>query len=72
MPRSQAQSDFSVIRAPEVRLPVTAAPVELPRGAGVAVQAGEFATRWILRLTLLLLALLAVLCMVGPHIPAGE
>jgi hypothetical protein len=29
-------------------------------------------TRWILRLTVAVLAALAVLCAVGPHIPAGE
>lgn len=72
MPRSQAQSDFSVTRAPEVQLPAAAAPVELARAAELGAQAGELATRWILRLTVLLLLALAALCMVGPHIPAGE
>jgi len=60
-----------VIRAPETRRPAAAATVDLPRGDAGA-QAGELATRWVLWLTVLLLALLAVLCMVGPHIPAGE
>ena len=58
-------------RAPEIRLPFAATPVELAHGAD-AVHAGELATRWVLRLTVLLRALLAVVCMVGPHIPAGE
>ena len=73
MPRSQAQSDFSVSpisRAAEVRLPEAAVSVALPREAGFD-GAGEFATRWVLRLTVLLLAAFAVLCAVGPHIPAG-
>lgn len=72
MPRSQAQSDFSVTpisRAAEVRLPEAAVSVALPRDD--ASGAGEFATRWVLRLTMLLLAAFAVLCAVGPHIPAG-
>ncbi|TMQ05850.1 MAG: hypothetical protein E6J90_16240 [Deltaproteobacteria bacterium] len=69
MPRSQAQSDFSVSRPVAARLPAVAAVVELPRAE---VWAGDFATRWILRLTVLALAALAVLCLVGPHIPGGE
>lgn len=40
-------------------------PVEMPR-------AGERATRWVLRLTFLLLGLLALMLAIGPHIPAGE
>lgn len=71
MARSQAQSDFSVTRTPEVPLPGAAAPVELP-AAERSTEASELATRWILRLTVVLLAALAVLCAVGPHIPAGE
>ena len=60
-------------RPAEVRLPPSAMPVALPRAiAATGTEASEFATRWILRLTLLMLALLAVLCAVGPHIPAGE
>jgi hypothetical protein len=70
MARSQAQSDFSVARAPEVRLPAAAAPVALPAADGS--EASALATRWILRLTAVVLAELAVLCAVGPHIPAGE
>lgn len=69
MPRSQAQSDFSVSRPVAAELPVGAALIELPRPDGWA---GAFATRWVLRLTMLALAALAVLCLVGPHIPGGE
>jgi hypothetical protein len=70
MPRSQAQSDFSVARAPEIELPAATVAIELPAADRSA--AGAFATRWILRLTLAMLAALAVLCAVGLHIPAGE
>ena len=72
MARSQAQSDFSVSRPPEVELPAVAVPVALPHGEALGAEAGELATRWVLRLTMLVLLALAVLCMVGPHIPAGE
>ena len=72
MPRSQAQSDFSVSRAPEVDLPAAADVVELSGETELAGQASELATRWILRLTVLMLAAFAVLCAIGPHIPAGE
>ena len=69
MPRSQAQSDFSIQRASEVRLPEIAVPVALPRAEAFA---GELATRWMLRLTFALLAVFAALCAIGPHIPGGE
>jgi hypothetical protein len=73
MARSEAQSDFSVSRPPgpaEIDLPAAAGPVALPDAeAGLA---GAVATRWIMRLTLLMLLALAVLCAVGPHIPSGE
>jgi hypothetical protein len=73
MARSPAQSDFSVSRPPqlsEIELPAVARPVTLPEAqAGLA---GELATRWMMRITLVLLLALAVLCAVGPHIPSGE
>jgi hypothetical protein len=72
MPRSEAQSDFSISRSPEVVLPAGAAPVALPAAQAVTSEAGALATRWVLRLTVLLLFALAVLCAVGPHIPSGE
>jgi hypothetical protein len=71
MPRSQAQSDFSVTRAPEVRLPRTAEVVALPQAAEL-LGASDVATRWMLRLTLVVLAVFALLCAIGPHIPGGE
>lgn len=55
-------------RAPEVQLPTTASPVALPLDAGGA---SELATRWVLRLTFALLTMFALLCAIGPHIPAG-
>jgi hypothetical protein len=72
MARSEAQSDFSVSRPvpAEVDLPAVTRPVALP--AVAAGQAGELVTRWILRITLVMLLALAVLCAVGPHIPSGE
>ena len=72
MPRSAAQSDFSVSRAPEVELPAVAGPVALPGEPPASTEASAFATRWVMRITVLLLLALAVLCAVGPHIPAGE
>ena len=57
-------------RAAEVQLPAAAAPVAL--SPADRSQASALATRWILRLAVAALALLAVLCAVGPHIPAGE
>ena len=71
MPRSQAQSDFSVTRAPEVQLPPTAQAVALPHAAELA-GASELTTRWLLRLTAVVLAAFALLCAIGPHIPGGE
>jgi hypothetical protein len=71
MPRSQAQSDFSVTRAPEVRLPASAEAVALPQAADLS-GASEVTTRWMLRLTAVVLAVFALLCAIGPHIPGGE
>ena len=65
--RSAAQSDFTVVRAPEVEHPDGAAP-----GAASSTEASARATRWVMRLALLMLALLAALCAIGPHIPSGE
>jgi hypothetical protein len=71
MPRSSAQSDFSVSRPAEIELPEAAGPVSLPM-APSSSEAGALATRWVLRATVLLLLALAVLCAVGPHLPSGE
>jgi hypothetical protein len=72
MARSVAQSDFSVARPAEVVLPATADAVALPGADALRAQAGELSTRWVMRATWLALLALAVLCLVGPHIPAGE
>jgi hypothetical protein len=75
MPRSEAQSDFSVSRPrdlAEIELPAQAMPVALPRAQLISSEASELATRWVLRATMLVLFALAVLCLVGPHIPSGE
>jgi hypothetical protein len=69
--RSVEQSDFSIVRMPDVELPDSAAPMELP-GAPRSNEAGELVTRWVMRIALVLLAALFVLCAVGPHIPSGE
>ena len=58
MPRPAGQSDF-VVRRDDSET------VELPR-------ASARATRWVLRITFLLLGLLALLLAIGPHIPSGE
>jgi len=58
MPRSQAQSDFE-FAAPahtEVR----------------TVFASARATKWVLTFVWIVLGVLALLCAIGPHIPAGE
>ncbi len=64
MPRSPAQSDFVVTR-----------PVELDDAAVEAARSSEAsarATRWVMTLTFVMLAMLALICAIGPHIPAGE
>jgi hypothetical protein len=65
------QSDFSVVRAADVELPATAARVALPNAPDSSA-ASELATRWVLRIAMVLLAALALLCVVGLHIPSGE
>ena len=73
MPRSPAQSDFVIASEPVmVTLPPVARVVELPRMAIRTNFAGELSTRWVMRFAILALAILAILCVVGPHIPSGE
>jgi len=60
-----------VTRPADVALPAAAVAVALPRSAQFAA-GSEFTTRWMLRLTFALLAALALLCAIGPHIPGGE
>lgn len=76
MPRSSAQSDFVIRAEPEVlddpELPQEAGAVGLPRARLRSNEASGFATRWVMTLTWVVLAALAILCVVGPHIPSGE
>lgn len=76
MPRTAAQSDF-VFRAPDPEpvareLPPGIDPVALPRVTLRSTEASERATWWVMRATWLVLLALALLCAIGPHIPAGE
>ncbi len=75
MPRSQAQSDF-VIRQPAIeeplRLPDAAAPVALPPAKLRSPEASARATRIVMTITFVMLAIAAILVAVGPHIPSGE
>lgn len=71
MARSQAQSDFSFTRESDVQLPESAQAVALPQAIEL-MGASDVATRWMLRLTVVVLAVFALLCAIGPHIPGGE
>jgi hypothetical protein len=76
MARTEAQSDF-VFRPAPVEEPLEGpigdgtGPVELPRVKLRSSEASAFSTKWVLRLTFLMLLLLALLCAIGPHIPSG-
>lgn len=37
-----------------------------------SAEASERATRWVMGFTMFVLAALVILCVVGPHVPAGE
>jgi hypothetical protein len=76
MPRPPGQSDF-VFRAPVeelamIELPASADPVELPRAVLRSHEASARATRVVLTATWIMLGILLLLCMIGPHIPSGE
>jgi hypothetical protein len=60
MARSSEQSDFTFDSPP----PDDAATTEAKSGS-------VFASKWLLRITLIMLVALALLCAIGPHIPAG-
>jgi hypothetical protein len=73
MPRSSGQSDF-VLTAEvksEIELPPSAKVVELPRAIWRSPFATARSTRIVLGATFVVLAVLAILCVVGPHIPSG-
>jgi hypothetical protein len=82
MPRSAAQSDFVVPATPPADPEEVAAvigpigdgtgPVELPRAVLRTPFASAAATRVVMTFTFVVLAVLAILALVGPHIPAGE
>ncbi len=75
MARSPFQSDFVVHRdepPPPVQLPVGADAVALPVARLRSSEASARATRAVYIMTFIVLALLVVICAVGPHIPGGE
>jgi hypothetical protein len=78
MPRSAAQSDFVVTAPPREEAspaaPIDGAtgPVDLPRAQLRSTEASARATRLVMGFTFIVLSVLALLTMIGPHIPAGE
>ena len=78
MPRSAAQSDFVVVsRPPEADLPAgpigdATGAVELPRAVLRSTEASARATRLVMTWTFLVLTALALLTLIGPHVPSGE
>jgi hypothetical protein len=79
MPRSSAQSDFVVQARPAEEDPPlegpigeATAPVELPRAAIRTRFASAGATRFVMTFTFIVLGVLVLLTLIGPHIPSGE
>ena len=78
MPRSAAQCDFDVTSppddAPAIEGPIAPGTevVELPRAAVRTTQASARATRIVMGFTWFVLAVLALLTLIGPHVPSGE
>jgi hypothetical protein len=77
MGRSSAQSDFVFQKEPDVfehpiQLPPGADPVNLPKPPEEQNLAHPTATRWVMAIMFILFGLLAILTVVGPHIPGGE
>ena len=56
---------------PEGPIGEATGPVELPRAKLRTVFASERATRLVMAFTFLVLGALALLTMIGPHVPAG-
>ncbi|MEJ7603395.1 MAG: hypothetical protein WKG01_36245 [Kofleriaceae bacterium] len=74
MPRSSAQSDFVVRREPPpgvIDLPDGAKAMELPRATLISNEASARATKIVLWATVIMLATLVLLTVIGPHIPSG-
>ncbi len=77
MPRSPYQSDFAVVREPE---PVVETldniagidAVQLPRAVLRSNEASARSTKIVMTLTFVMLAILVLICAIGPHIPSGE
>ncbi|MEO8704482.1 MAG: hypothetical protein ABI867_30795 [Kofleriaceae bacterium] len=77
MGRAAGQSDFVFQKEPDVfqhpiPLPPGADPVNLPRLPEQLHEASPTATRWVMTAMWILFGLLAILTLVGPHIPGGE
>ena len=75
MPRSPLQSDFAIYAEPEpveVELPDTAGPVRLPKAQLQSNEASARSTKLVMTITFIMLAVLALICAIGPHIPSGE
>ena len=78
MPRSPLQSDFVVHHeqppVEEIELPRIPGidAVELPKAIVRTNDASERSTKIIMTLTWVMLAILVLMCAIGPHIPAGE
>ena len=76
MPRSPLQSDFSVHRAPvAIEVPDGMSPeeaAELPRAYLRSSEATARSTKLVMTITFVMLAVLVLLCAIGPHIPSGE
>ena len=69
MPRSPMQSDFSVECEPE---PEPEERGELPRAILRSPEASARSTKIVMTFTWIMLAMLALICAIGPHIPSGE
>lgn len=75
MPRSPYQSDFVVTREPPpapAPLPEGADAVSLPTATLQSSEASARSVKWVYICLAILLAALAIVTAVGPHIPAGE
>ncbi|MBA3502266.1 MAG: hypothetical protein M4D80_12185 [Myxococcota bacterium] len=76
MPGSALQSDFSVNREPvAVEIPEGMSPeqaAELPRAFLRRNEATARSTKIVMTFTFVMLAILLLICAIGPHIPSGE
>ena len=56
----------------EIELPRVAQPVTLPKATLRNRFASARATKWVMAFTFAILAILVLMTLIGPHIPAGE